>query len=123
MPAVFIRASDVPTYRPDVHTGTVNRRLVGVEHGARSLEIVLGELQEGHGASAHLHPNLEQVCYVLDGALEVEAEGSPPRILVAGDACFFPKNLRHRVEAKGGQARILVIYGPPYDENPLEMVR
>ena len=41
----------------------------------------------------------------------------------AGDACFFPANEFHVFEATSEKARVLVIYSPPYGENPKHVVR
>ena len=71
----FIRAEDVPAYHPANHTGTVNKRLIDPKlTGAKNIEIVCGTLQPGNGALPHAHPEIEQVCYILEGAAIAEVD-------------------------------------------------
>lgn len=115
----FVREQDVPGYSPKGHGGTLNRRLVGAENvGARNLEVVLGEIQPGEGAPEHLHPGIEQVCYMLAGRARASI-GSLTRELGPGDTVFFPADEMHSFTAIGDvPVRLLVIYGPPYAEGP-----
>lgn len=120
----FVRGADVPGYSPNNHTGTVNRRLIGRETvGARQVEVLHGTLQPGQGALPHAHPGIEQVCYVLEGRALAEVDGTSQE-LGPGDCCFFPPDRPHSFAALGeAPARILVIYSPPYEENPERVVR
>jgi quercetin dioxygenase-like cupin family protein len=115
----FVRAEELPAYSPANHSGTLNRRLVGPDvTGAKQLEVVHGTLQPGEGALPHAHPGIEQVCYVLEGAAVAEI-ASQRRELSSGDCCFFPADTPHIFKAVGDRpAKILVIYSPPYEENP-----
>ena len=55
-------------YSPANHTGTVNQRVIGRENvGARRVEVLIGTIEKNHGALRHLHPNLEQASYLLQG--------------------------------------------------------
>ncbi|WP_298854635.1 cupin domain-containing protein [uncultured Ruegeria sp.] len=113
---LFIRESDVIPYEPSGHTGTVNRRLVGQEQGAKHLEIVIGTIDPGEGATPHFHPGIDQFCYMLDGEAEVTI-GKITRVIGPGEACFFPAEVSHVFVAKGEKPiRVLVAYGPPYGE-------
>jgi mannose-6-phosphate isomerase-like protein (cupin superfamily) len=115
----FVRADDVPGYHPANHTGTLNRRLIGPETvGARHVEVLHGTLDPGQGALPHAHPGIEQVCYVLEGAAVAEVDVQR-RELGPGDCCFFPADMPHVFTAVGSTpAKILVIYSPPYEEDP-----
>jgi quercetin dioxygenase-like cupin family protein len=115
----FVHAEEVPAYSPANHSGTLNRRLVGPGvTGAKQLEVVHGTLQSGEGALPHAHPGIEQVCYILEGAAVAEIAGQR-RELGPGDCCFFPADTPHIFKAIGDRpAKILVIYSPPYEENP-----
>ena len=102
----FVRPSDVAPYQPANHTGTVNRRLIGAENvGAKHVEVVLGVIEQGRGALPHAHPGVEQVCYMLEG--RARAEVTPHVFTVVSDT----------------PAKLLVIYSPPYAENPQKVVR
>ncbi len=113
---LFIRESEAETYKPSGHTGTVNRRLVGPEQGAKSLEVIIGTIDPGEGASHHFHPGIDQFCYMLDGQAEVVI-GKSTRIIGQGEACFFPAEMAHKFVAYGDKPiRVMVVYGPPYGE-------
>jgi len=113
----LIRPSTLPAYSPANHTGTRNLRLIGPESGARQVEVVLGEVEQGRGALPHAHPGIEQVCYLLEGSAHVEVGGERFE-MQAGDACFFPPDQPHVFQATSKRARVLVIYAPPYLEKP-----
>ncbi|NWF57029.1 MAG: cupin domain-containing protein [Syntrophaceae bacterium] len=114
----FVRVDEVPAYNPKNHVGTMNRRLIGPDNvGAHNLEVVLGVIQKGPGALPHAHPNLEQVCYLLEGRARVEVAGYT-REIGPGDCCFFPPGEPHRFAAVSEEpVKVLVIYSPPYLEN------
>jgi len=120
----FVRESDVPAYHPANHTGTVNRRLISAGNvGARNIEMVLGVIEKGRGALPHAHPGLEQVCYLLEGSARAEIGGETCE-LQAGDCCFFPPGMAHVFTVTSNEpARVLVVYSPPYEENPGRVVR
>jgi len=121
----YVRSlQDVPAYHPANHTGTTNRRLISPETvGARQIEVLHGTIEPGEGASRHAHPGIEQVCYVLDGEAEVEINGECARI-GPGDCCFFPADTMHRLVDTGDRPlKVLVIYTPPYGEDPSKVLR
>ncbi len=120
----FINAGDVEPYSPANHTGTVNRRLIGPETvGSEHLELLEGTVEPGQGALPHAHPDLDQVIYMLAGSARAEIDGQS-RELGPGDAAFFPKGMPHIFTVTGDRpVRVLVIYTPPYMENPTQAVR
>lgn len=120
----FVRGAEVPGYHPANHTGTTNRRLIGPETvGAKGVEVVLGTIERGAGALPHAHPGIEQVCYMLEGTAVAEVGGERCE-LGPGDACYFPPDARHVFTVTSATpARVLVIYTPPYGENPRNVVR
>ncbi|MGH8636951.1 MAG: cupin domain-containing protein [Burkholderiales bacterium] len=113
-----VRPSDVDPYSPANHTGTRNFRLVGRETvGAKQVEMLIGEVERGQGALPHAHPGIEQVCYLLEGTAHVEVGGEKFE-LAPGEACFFPADTPHLFTATSERAKVMVIYAPPYEENP-----
>jgi mannose-6-phosphate isomerase-like protein (cupin superfamily) len=120
----FIREQDITPYHPANHTGTVNRRLIGAETvGAKNIEVLLGVVEKGKGALPHAHPGIEQVCYLLEGRARAEVNGEACE-LGPGDCCFFPANARHVFTVTSDEpVKVLVIYSPPYEENPQRAVR
>ena len=120
----LIRAADVPAYSPANHTGTFNRRLVSSANvGAQHMEVVLGEIAKGGGALPHAHPGMEQACYLLEGQARASVEGEAFDML-PGDMCFFPADRMHTFTVTSDTpVKLLVIYSPPYGENPARVRR
>ena len=117
-PKYRVAQSDVQPYSPANHTGTKNFRLIGAETvGAKQLEVLVGEIERGKGALPHAHPGSEQVCYLLEGEAHVEVAGEKFE-MKPGEACFFPPDQKHLFLVTSDRARVLVIYAPPYEENP-----
>jgi len=113
-----IRQTDVTPYSPANHTGTRNFRLIGRDTvGATQLEMLIGEIERGQGALPHAHPGIEQVCYLLEGTAHVEVGGDKFE-LAPGEACFFPADTPHVFTATSARAKVMVIYAPPYEEDP-----
>jgi mannose-6-phosphate isomerase-like protein (cupin superfamily) len=119
-----LNLSDVPAYHPANHTGTTNRRLIGPETvGARQIELLHGTIEPGAGAVRHAHPFMEQVCWVLEGQADVEIGEERARI-GPGDCCYFPPGVMHLLTVTGERPlKLLVIYTPPYGEDPQKVVR
>lgn len=116
-----VRPSEVVPYSPANHTGTRNFRLIGPETvGAKNVEVLIGEIERGKGALPHAHPGVEQVCYLLEGAAHVEVAGEKFE-LAPGEACFFPADAMHLFIVTSERARVMVIYSPPYGEDPLKV--
>jgi quercetin dioxygenase-like cupin family protein len=114
----LVRAADVTPYSPANHTGTRNFRLIGPDTvGAKQVEVLIGEVAKGKGALAHAHPGIEQVCYLLEGTAHVEVAGEKFD-MQPGDACFFPADQTHVFQATSARAKVMVIYAPPYLEDP-----
>jgi mannose-6-phosphate isomerase-like protein (cupin superfamily) len=114
----LVRQSEVTPYSPANHTGTKNFRMIGPETvGAKQVEMLIGELGLGKGALPHAHPGIEQVCYLLEGEAHVEVAGEKFE-MKAGEACFFPADQPHIFIATSERVRVMVIYAPPYLENP-----
>jgi quercetin dioxygenase-like cupin family protein len=84
--------------------------------------VLIGEIERGHGAMPHAHPGIEQACYLLEGAAHVEVAGEAFE-LRAGEACFFPADAEHRFTVTSERARVMVIYAPPYGEDPNKVLR
>jgi quercetin dioxygenase-like cupin family protein len=123
MSKYLVRQRDVQPYSPANHTGTRNFRLIGPETvGAKNLEVLIGEVERGKGALPHSHPGIEQACYLLEGNAHVEVAGEKFEI-APGEACFFPADAPHLFIVTSARARVLVIYSPPYGENPAKAVR
>ncbi|WP_406001856.1 helix-turn-helix domain-containing protein [Streptomyces sp. NBC_00829] len=88
------------------------RRLVRGQHQLQALEFT-GEQDAGREFQ---HRN-DEVMYVADGAVEVEAEGRAYR-LGRGDTLFLSGGVRHRWRATAPDTRILVVTVSDHIETP-----
>lgn len=119
-----VREAEIVGYHPANHTGTLNKRLIGRDTvGAKSVEILLGQIQPGKGALPHAHPGIEQVCYLLQGRA-IATLGDRQQEMEPGDCCYFPADTPHSFTVIGDEtARLLVVYSPPYEESEDRVVR
>ncbi len=118
-----IRAAEQEWYSPANHTGTRNARLIGpLANGAQYMEIALGEITRNEGSPAHAHPALEQAVYILEGEAIAGIDGIDHHVQ-AGDMMFFPARIFHSIRVLSERVRLLVIYAPPYGEDPYKVMR
>ncbi len=118
-----IRAGSVAPYSPANHTGTKNYRLVGpTVNGAKYMEIVLGDIERHEGAPAHAHPDMEQAVYILEGEAMAGIDGVQHHVK-AGDLMFFPAKVFHDIKVLTERIKLLVIYSPPYGEDPSKVMK
>jgi quercetin dioxygenase-like cupin family protein len=119
----IIRAAEQVAYSPANHTGTKNYRLIGpTVNGAKHLEISLGDIERNEGSPAHAHPDLEQAVYILEGEAIAGIDGIDHHVR-AGDMMFFPANVFHSIKVLTDRVKLLVIYSPPYGEDPAKVIR
>jgi mannose-6-phosphate isomerase-like protein (cupin superfamily) len=124
MTKLVVRMGDVQGYSPANHHGTLNHRLIAPETvGPTPIEVLHGHLQPGGLAQPHAHPGIAQVCYLLEGRARVSCRGVTEE-MGPGDSCFFPADEEHSFEVIGDTpVRVLVIYTPPYGEDPAKVIK
>jgi len=104
---------DYPTYGPPGHSGTVNRRLVDREF-CGAFELVHGTLAPGGQADRHRHETEAQVCYVLEGEMDVTFGDAAPVRCGAGATVTIPPQVDHLIVNCGDvPLKLLVLYSPP----------
>ncbi len=118
-----IRAADLAAYSPANHTGTTNVRVIGPETvGATALEVLIGTIVKSHGAKPHAHPHLEQCAYMIEGTGESQAQGRVD-VMSPGTWTYAPAGVFHTFRVTSDQpGRLLVVYAPPYGENPAHTI-
>jgi quercetin dioxygenase-like cupin family protein len=118
----ILRPEDVPSYSPANHSGTKNHRLVapGV-NGAQFMEVIFGDLERSGGAAPHAHPGMEQATYIIEGEGILVVDGTEHKF-GAGDLLFFPAEVFHEVKVVSERLKLLVIYSPPYGEDPKKVI-
>jgi quercetin dioxygenase-like cupin family protein len=122
-PIYVIRPSEMPSYSPANHTGTKNTRLIGPRvNGAKYMEIALGEIERHEGSPAHAHPDLEQAVYILEGEAMANIDGVAHHVK-AGEMMYFPAHVFHDIKILSEKIKMLVIYAPPYDEDPEKVIK
>jgi quercetin dioxygenase-like cupin family protein len=118
-----IRAADLAAYAPANHTGTSNVRVIGPETvGATALEVLVGTIVKSHGAKPHAHPHLEQCAYMIEGTGESQAQGRV-EVMGPGTWTYVPAGVFHSFRVTSDRpGRLLVVYAPPYGENPAHTI-
>lgn len=109
---VKVRPNNLGVYTPAGHDNTYNRRLVGPGIGSKYIEVILGEMGPKGVAEPHIHNDLEQVIYLLEGILRVVSDGNED-VLEPGDLGFIPVGVSHQIFCESGRARFLIMYAPP----------
>jgi quercetin dioxygenase-like cupin family protein len=59
----------------------------------------------------HLHPEAHEVTYVVDGEIEVQADGDRRRVR-SGGMSFVPKGVAHAFIVLSAEARLITIQSP-----------
>jgi quercetin dioxygenase-like cupin family protein len=75
----------------------------------REVVTVKAEFSNGATSGRHTHPG-EEVTYVLEGALTLEVEGAPTRVVKAGQAFLVPAGTVHNATAIGGTVMAVANY-------------
>ncbi|HXD39140.1 MAG TPA: cupin domain-containing protein [Ramlibacter sp.] len=123
MRPTVISTAQLAAYSPANHTGTSNVRVIGPETvGATALEVLVGTIARSHGAKPHAHPFLEQCAYMLEGTGESQAQGRTDAI-PQGSWGYVPAGVFHTFRVTSDEpGRVLVVYTPPYGENPAQTI-
>ena len=105
---------DLVAYIPPGHSRTTNYRLLGPGPGGSDrLEVILGQIEYRGQADPHVHPDLEQAFFVLEGKAVVEIAGQA-EVVGPDDFVYLPPAAPHRITPlEGSPLRILIIYSPP----------
>jgi mannose-6-phosphate isomerase-like protein (cupin superfamily) len=118
-----VRAADLAAYAPANHTGTSNVRVICPETvGATALEVLVGTIVKSHGAKPHAHPHLEQCAYMIEGTGESQAQGRVES-MGRGTWSYVPAGAFHSFRVTSDRpGRVLVVYAPPYGEDPAQTI-
>lgn len=71
-------------------------------------------LVAGQATDRHYHANTEEIYFVVEGAGEMDLDGSVRRVTV-GDAVLIPPGARHQITAET-ELRFLCCCAPPYSD-------
>jgi len=104
---------DIKKYTPPDHTGTTNARLIEKTF-CENFEMIHGTIEPGCGAHRHSHDAHSQVCYVLEGEMDVSFDDKSPIRCGPGAVVEIPPKIEHLIINSGEKPlKILVIYSPP----------
>lgn len=60
--------------------------------------------------------------YVLEGTAVAGIDGKEQEVH-PGDVMFFPEGVFHSIRVTSDRIRLLVVYAPPYGEDPSKVIR
>jgi quercetin dioxygenase-like cupin family protein len=67
-------------------------------------------------------PGTWRAVYVLEGTAIAGIDGVEHEVR-AGDVMFFPEGVFHSLKVTSAKVKLLVMYAPPYGEEPSKVVR
>lgn len=86
--------------QPGIRRTDLQRHDLGVP--GREVIQVRVDLDPGRAFGKHWHPG-EEIIYVLEGSLEYQVDGKPPKTLEAGDVLFIPGRTIHAAKNVGSR--------------------
>jgi quercetin dioxygenase-like cupin family protein len=63
---------------------------------SKEVNVQLYTFPPGMGVPWHIHPDADEIAYILEGTLAFERAGEAPREIKAGQAEYLPPNIVHR---------------------------
>jgi len=84
----LIRPTENPVVPTPDHTGVASQEVAGELAGAKNCIVKLGRYQPGGSSIFHSHDTLEEVFYVLEGALTMVDKDQNKYTAHAGEALF-----------------------------------
>src|SRR5712672_280765 len=72
--------------------------------------------QPGAGVPWHIHPDGHEIAYVLEGAIKLQVDGQPDRVLKPGEGLHMNANVVHRGQAEPSGAKLLIVRLKPKDK-------
>jgi quercetin dioxygenase-like cupin family protein len=90
--------------------------------GAKQLTVIDTIISPGKGLNFHLHPDQEEVMYVISGTIEQWIDREK-QILGPGDSAFVPAGVVHTsVNVGTDEAKVLTILGLSMGHKGIELV-
>jgi quercetin dioxygenase-like cupin family protein len=79
--------------------------------------------QPGAGVPWHIHPDGHEIAYVLEGAIKLQVDGQPDRVLKPGEGLHMNANVVHRGQAEASGAKLLIVRLKPKDKPVMTTVQ
>ncbi len=118
----FVMRADTPA--EEMEWGSLRWLSRPEDTGARELAIVEVSIAPGGGHDFHMHPNQEELIYVVDGSVEQWLDREM-RVLGPGDSVFIGKGVVHasfRNRKEESSAQLLAILAPCSGDTGYEVV-
>jgi quercetin dioxygenase-like cupin family protein len=107
--------SMVGAQQPPINSKTVmDEPLVGGVYEQMMMQEV--SFQPGAGVPWHIHPDGHEIAYVLEGAIKLQVDGQPDRVLKPGEGLHMNANVVHRGQAEASGAKLLIVRLKPKDK-------
>jgi quercetin dioxygenase-like cupin family protein len=104
-------------YTPFDHFNMTTRVIFNPQTGSKHANCTLSTLGPNSGSNDEVHPNSDQIFYVLTGTLCVSAKGVLLHTVHAGDAVLVEAGDVHAVRNGGeGDCNLVVITAPPLEQ-------
>lgn len=120
-----IRIVDPVACAFDIHRDlsvTTRERQPGPPQRIDGMTLGIVTMTESAPHGGEVHPDGDEILYVISGRLRVSADAGPPEgvLLNPGDACIVEQGQWHRVEVLEPTQLLHVTPGPGGDHRPLE---
>jgi quercetin dioxygenase-like cupin family protein len=79
--------------------------------------------QPNAGVPWHIHPDGHEIAYVLEGAIKLQVDKQPDRIVKAGEGLHMNANVIHRGQAEASGAKLLIVRLKPKDKPVMQPVQ
>jgi quercetin dioxygenase-like cupin family protein len=113
----FYRAGSGEKYTPFDHFDMTTQVIFNPQSGSGKANCTLSTLEKGAGSSDEVHPNSDQIFYVLTGTLDVLVGGVLLGTAGPGDAVLVTAGDVHAVANGGeGACSYLAITVPPLEQ-------
>ncbi len=70
----------------------------------------------------HIHPDGHEITYVLEGAVKLQVDNQPDRVIKAGDGFHVNANIVHRGVGEASGAKLLIVRLKPKDKPIMQPV-
>ncbi len=71
----------------------------------------------------HIHPDGHEISYVLEGAVKLQIDKQPDRVIKAGEGFHVNANLVHRGVGEASGAKLLIVRLKPKDKPIMQPVQ
>jgi quercetin dioxygenase-like cupin family protein len=71
----------------------------------------------------HIHPDGHEISYVMEGAVKIQADGQPDRVVKAGEGFHINANVVHRGVGEPSGTKLLIVRLKPKDKPVAQIVK